>query len=214
MRKETHMTVTAYWDAAAQTYLDLFRDEFAQKPFDLASLRNFAQHFQQMRSVLDVGCGPCGAISRILTGHGLTVTGIDISAQCVALARAEQPDLAFEIMDMAAMTFPDQTFDGLVAYYALHYTPVSELPAMIREFARVLKPGGRLLLVAKEGDGEGWIDDPLGVTDRVFWSAPDLTTLQNLLTDKGFSIVDCQVRNPLAQEIDVRRLYLTAARLP
>ncbi|EGF92829.1 methyltransferase domain protein [Asticcacaulis biprosthecium C19] len=207
------MTVTDYWDAVAQRYLDLFRDEFDDKPFDLAILRSFAAHFQQTRSIVDVGCGPCGALSRILSGYGLTVTGIDISHKCVALAKTEQPDLDFQVMDMAKMSFPDKGFDGLVAYYVLHYTPISDLPGVIREFARVLKPGGRLLLVAKEGDGEGWIDDPMGITDQVFWSAPSLADLQNLLTDNGFTISDCQVRKPHAQEIDVRRIYLTAIRI-
>lgn len=206
------MTVTDYWDAVAQRYLDLFRDEFDDKPFDLAFLRSFAAHFQLNANILDVGCGPCGALSRILSSHGLTVIGIDISSKCVALARTEQPDLTFEVMDMAAMTFPDAGFDGVIACYALHYTPLSDLPTTIREFGRVLKPDGRLLLVAKEGVGEGWIDDPLGITDRVFWSAPPLDTLQNLLTDNGFTITDCQVRKPHAQEIEVRRIYLSARR--
>jgi len=81
------------------------------------------------------------------------------------------------------------------------------------ELHRVLRPGGLLLIVAKEGDGESWIDDPLGVTDKVFWSAMTLEDLQGIAADSGFTVVGCEARDPFAHEIDVRRIYLTAERV-
>jgi len=47
-------------------------------------------------------------------------------------------------MDMEHMAFEDCAFHGLVAYYALHYQAKSTLDKVIREFARVLKPGAVL----------------------------------------------------------------------
>ena len=204
--------VAGYWDAVAPRYLELFRDEFDEKPYDLNIVSNFAVSLPSGGQVLDAGCGPCGHMARLLTNAGLKVTGIDISPTCITLARAEEPALRFDVMDMAEMTFAGASFDGIVAYYALHYLPVSRLRGVIREFARTLRKGGRLLLVAKEGNGEGWIDDPMGITDRVFWSAMPGDDLRGLVAANGFSDIRCDIRYPLPQESDVRRIYLTAVR--
>jgi len=204
--------VARCWDARASRYLELFRDEFQSKPYDLAVLETFAAALPAGARVCDAGCGPCGHVARILADRGLDVTGIDLSPKCVALARAEQPSLRFETMDMAAMAFGDCAFDGLIAYYALHDQPKSTLPAVFREFARVLRPGGRLLVVAKEGAGEGWIDDPMGLPAQVFWSAFSPGELRELCINAGFQTPSCAVRDPFPEEIPVRRIYLTAAR--
>ena len=71
---------------------------------------------------------------------------------------------------MEAMTFPDASFDGLVAYYSVIYTPRVALPALGREFHRVLRPGGALLVVVKEGETEGWIPDPMGSGRETFFA--------------------------------------------
>ena len=206
-----HLTAVAdYWDTVAKRYLELFRDELDGKPFDQAVLHAFAASLPPGGRVLDAGCGPCGHVARSLADQGLDVTGIDVSPACIALSKAEEPGLSFEIMDMAATAFPDGHFDGIIAYYALHYHPRRDLAGLIQELARIIRQGGRLLIVAKEGDGEGWINDPMGVTDKVFWSAWPADDLKALVTAKGFSDVMCDVRAPFAQEIDVRRLYLTA----
>ncbi len=204
--------VVGYWDAVAARYLELFRDEFSAKPFDRAVIRVFAADLGAGAAILDAGCGPCGQVARLLSDYGATVTGVDISSACIALARQEEPALRFEVMDMADTAFEDGSFDGVVAYYALHYQPKQSLAGVVREFARVLRGGGRLLLVAKEGSGEGWIADPLGITGTVFWSAMSQDELMQLVADNGFDVVGCEAREALAQEIDVRRLYLTARR--
>jgi SAM-dependent methyltransferase len=210
---EWHLKLVAdYWDTVAHSYLDLFRDEFDDKPYDRDILRTFIASLPAGGRVLDAGCGPCGHVARLLANEGLEVTGIDISPTCVALARAQAPLLRFEVMNIAGMTFTDASFDGIVAYYALHYMPASRLPGAIRELARTLRKGGRLLIVAKDGTGEGWTDDPMGIAGRVFWSAIPPDTLRSLVAANGFSDVECDTRAALAQEIDVRRIYLTAVR--
>jgi SAM-dependent methyltransferase len=204
--------IADYWDAVGPRYLALFRNEFDDKPFDQAVLRDFATGLRPGAKVLDAGCGPCGHVARILANEGLDVTGVDISQACIRLARTAEPTLRFEVMDMADLSFPDGHFDGIVAYYALHYHPYSELAGVIRELARVLRYGGQLLLVAKEGSGEGWIDDPMDITGKVFWSAWPADDLQSLVAENGFAEVHCQARSPLKHEIDVRRIYLSAVR--
>ncbi len=202
--------VARYWDAVAARYLELFRNELDSKRYDCEVLRNFAASLGAGARVCDAGCGPCAHVAGLLAGEGLQVVGIDISPECVKLAREQEPALEFRVMDMMALDFAQGAFDGLLAYYALHYQPKSTLNTVLREFARVLRKGGRLLLVVKEGDGEGWVPDPLGVTGQVFWGAFQKQELETLVSRNGFQVLDCTVRDPLPEEILVRRIYLTA----
>lgn len=211
-KDEHRATVASYWDAVAERYLELFRDEFQGKPFDRQVIASFAASLKAGATVCDAGCGPCGHVTRLLADAGLNADGVDISPMCIALARKEQPLLRFEVMDMAGMDFPDGTFQGLVSYYSLHYQPKNRLNGVIREFARVLHPTGLLLIVVKEGCSEGWIADPMGSGRQVFWCDFQPQELQSLVSVNGFDVTGCEVREPLPGEIAVRRIYLTARR--
>jgi len=204
--------VAAYWDAVAPHYLELFREELQSKPYDLAALGDFAARLGPGRKVCDAGCGPCGHVARILASHGLKVVGIDISPHCIELARLEQPELEFQVMDLARLDFSAGELDGLTAYYSLHYQPKASLPAVFAGFARVLRPGGRVLIVAKQGEGEGWIEDPLGSGQRIFWCSFQLAELEALVAGSGLRVTQSVVRAPLPDEIAVPRLYVSGER--
>lgn len=204
--------VVEYWDSVADRYLELFRHEFEEKPYDREVLRTFATAVGPRAYVCDAGCGPCGHVTRILADHGLNVVGIDVAPRCIELAKREQPSLKFEVMDLAKMAFAGNALDGIVAYYALHYMPKSALDAVFHEFARALRPDGRVLIVAKNGDGEGWIDDPLGSGLKVFWSTPTAQELEDSLQQNGFTLLGNDQREPLPQEIAIQRIYITAVR--
>jgi len=204
--------VARRWDAAADRYLELFRHELDGKPHDLAALSAFAARVGPGGRVCDAGCGPCGHVARRLGDAGLEVLGVDLSPRCVALARLEQPGLRFEPWDMGALPLPDGALDGLVAFYALHDQPRATLPAVLAEWARAVRPGGQLLLVAKEGVGEGWIEDPLGTGLRAWWTAFSPGELAALARGAGFEEVALHVREPQPDEIAARRISLTGRR--
>jgi 2-polyprenyl-3-methyl-5-hydroxy-6-metoxy-1,4-benzoquinol methylase len=201
---ELSAATARYWDAVAAKYLELFRDEFQGKAYDRQTLATFAAGLSNGAKVCDAGCGPCGPVARMLANSGLDVTGIDLSRQCVELARLEQPGIQFEQMDIGAMSFPNGSFHGLVAYYSLHYQPKARLGAIVREFARVLAPDGLLLIVAKEGATEGWIEDPIGTGQQIFWCDFSPSELESLVRANGFGRVEYDVRDPLPGEIAAR----------
>jgi len=94
-------------------------------------------------SLLDVGCGP-GAFPRYLRTHGHTgrLAGLDQSAAMIAAATETSAGLAIEWFRGEANTlpFPDGAFDVLSARHMLYHVP--DIPAALREFARVTGPGG------------------------------------------------------------------------
>jgi SAM-dependent methyltransferase len=102
--------------------------------------------------VLEVGCGP-GRLA-ILLGrrHGLDVTGLDLDPAMVERARGNAArsarehgrEPAFLVGDVAALAFPDRSFDLVVSTLSMHHW--ADPTAGLSEIGRVLRPGGRALV--------------------------------------------------------------------
>jgi SAM-dependent methyltransferase len=95
------------------------------------------------RSVLEVGCGAGVDLARFAKG-GAEVTGVDLSASAIDLARAnfEQQGLEgrFDVADGERLPFPDNSFDLVFAHGVVQYTANPQ--RLVEECHRVLKPGG------------------------------------------------------------------------
>jgi len=96
--------------------------------------------------VLDAGCGP-GHYSAALRERGFHVTGIDGSAEMLAIAQASSPEVEFKSADLTAqLPFPDASFDYIVCIEVVRYLP--DITQMLSQLARVLRPGGTCLITA------------------------------------------------------------------
>jgi SAM-dependent methyltransferase len=95
--------------------------------------------------ILDAGCGS-GPLSAALRDRGATVTGFDVSAAMVELARTRLGEDADVIVHDLADPLPyvDAAFDDVVASLVVHY--LEDWTGPFAELHRVLKPGGRLIL--------------------------------------------------------------------
>jgi len=92
---------------------------------------------------LDVACGE-GRVARELKERGYEVQGIEGSQALADAAREADPDFEVTLGDAAAMPFPDAHFDLAVASLCL--MNMDDMPAVLSEIARVLRPGGQLCL--------------------------------------------------------------------
>lgn len=90
--------------------------------------------------LLEVGCGR-GFLTRSVQGFVPATTGIDINA--AAVANAVTRDL--RVMDARKLAFADASFDKIYSFHAIEHIP--DLARAFAEMDRVLKPGGRVLLV-------------------------------------------------------------------
>jgi SAM-dependent methyltransferase len=90
--------------------------------------------------ILDLGCGN-GQLTARLAATGARVTGVDLSPEMVAAARAL--GLEAEVANAEALPFADGSFDAVFSNAALHW--VRDHDAMQAEVYRVLKPGGRFV---------------------------------------------------------------------
>jgi SAM-dependent methyltransferase len=100
--------------------------------------------------VLEVGCGPGHLSIRLARQHGLQVTGLDLDSAMISRARANadrpgdghQPRPSFLVGDVAALAFPDQSFDLLVSTLSMHPGP-TQRPAWPRSAASCAQAPGR-----------------------------------------------------------------------
>jgi phosphatidylethanolamine/phosphatidyl-N-methylethanolamine N-methyltransferase len=107
--------------------------------------------------VLEVGVGT--GISLPDYARTTRVYGVDISEAMLRKARERVTELkltnveGLSVMDAADLTFPDASFDVIVAQYVI--TTVPDPEAALDEFARVLKPGGEIVLMSRVGAEDG-----------------------------------------------------------
>lgn len=94
-------------------------------------------------TVLDAACGT-GRYSTVLADHGHEVIGVDQSGAMLDIARKKLTAADFREGDLTALPLPDRSVDAVVCALALVHVP--DLSCAMREFARVLRPGGRLVI--------------------------------------------------------------------
>ena len=153
--------------------------------------------------VLDVGAGPgflAAAIGNAV-GHMGRVCGVDISEHLLAIARSHCADLSwveFQQADAAHLPFPSGDFDAAVATQVLEYVP--DVDAALAELHRVVRPGGRAMVVDTDWDSVVWHSSDRSRMDRILaaWEDhvphPHLpSTLTRRLRDVGFEATTRQV---------------------
>jgi ubiquinone/menaquinone biosynthesis C-methylase UbiE len=98
--------------------------------------------------VADLGCGT-GSLSCLLAEEGHQVRGIDLAPRMVEAARAKAVragvDISFQVGDAAAPPWPDASVDVVLARHVLW--ALGDPDAAVARWARLLRPGGRLVLV-------------------------------------------------------------------
>src|SRR4051812_26781771 len=88
---------------------------------------------------LELGCGE-GRVARDLTARGFGVAGVDSAPTLLQAAVDAHPQGRYLLADATALPFGDDEFDLVVAYNSL--MDIEDMPAAVREAARVLAPGG------------------------------------------------------------------------
>ncbi|WP_329125594.1 class I SAM-dependent methyltransferase [Streptomyces sp. NBC_01465] len=128
-------TQIAYWDAAATT-----------KTFTHPLHLPWLEDLDRNAAVLDYGCGYGRALTALQEQGFADLTGVDTSPEMIAEARRRQPGAFFAVLDAPpALQAPDDSFDLVLLLAVLTCIPGDDAQhGLIREVARVLRPGGLL----------------------------------------------------------------------
>jgi SAM-dependent methyltransferase len=140
--------------------------------------------------VLDLGCGAGVPTTRELAQR-FKVTGVDISARQIALARQNVPDAQFVQADITQLDFAPASFDAVVAFYSIIHVPREEQQKLLQDVASWLHPGG--LLVAAMGTHSAQVEfeeDFLGAP--MYWSGFDSETNKHMVEETGLRIISAQ----------------------
>ena len=152
--------------ASTRAVYDFAADEYAravgttvtaafERPIDRAALDTFAEDCAAIEDgqVLDIGCG-VGRVTSHLHDRGLSVSGIDLSPEMIAVARLAHPHLTFDVATMTALPSDDGSLAATVLWYSIIHTPPAALPDVWAELARVVAPDGRVLLGFQAGEND------------------------------------------------------------
>lgn len=138
--------------------------------------------------VLDIGCGSGLPVARELAKR-FVVTGVDISGEQIRRARENVRHAEFFHSDIMSLDFPAESFDGVVALYAIFHLPRGEHARLFRNIRRWLKPGGYLVAtLACEAEEAYTENDFFGA--EMYWSNYGMTEYRAMLAEAGFEIVD------------------------
>ncbi len=142
------------YDTVAEDYAARLPDTRAEAPLDLAMVDAFLEAVAAGGGgrVLDAGCG-AGRMSRYLADRGCAVEGIDLSPGMVAMALRDHPDLPFSVGSLTDLPHPDGRFAGVMLWYSIIHTPPAGQAEIFTEVARVLRPGGHVLVGFQSGEG-------------------------------------------------------------
>ncbi|HZT78125.1 MAG TPA: methyltransferase domain-containing protein [Vicinamibacterales bacterium] len=145
--------------------------------------------------ILDIGSGIGGPARYVATRFGCRVNGIDLTPEFCAVARDLTTRLGlsdrvtFDVANALALPFADATFDGV---YSMNVSMnIADKAAFHREIARVLKPGGWVVLaeIAKGTGGELEFPTPWASSAATSFLATEDETRRSLV-DAGFDLVE------------------------
>jgi SAM-dependent methyltransferase len=153
------------WDASAQAWIESQgeRGDWGREHvLDPVMLERIGRG--RFGTALDVGCGE-GRFSRVLKAAGVSPIGIEPTAALLEAARLRDPSGDYRYGRAEALEFADASFDLVVSYITL--VDIPDFRAAIREMARVLRPGGSLLIAnltgfTSAGAEQGWVRDEAG----------------------------------------------------
>lgn len=141
----------------------------------------------ELGDVLDVGCGD-GMVAQMLAPRSTSYVGLDSSPRMVDAAAQRlrnQGHARFLTADMHELPLSDDSFDTVLLFHVLTYADRPE--AAITESTRVLRPGGRLIVVTLARHPHHDIVERYGHVQAGF----DVTRLRSML--RGLAVEQCEV---------------------
>ncbi|CAM0135752.1 hypothetical protein VKS41_001818 [Umbelopsis sp. WA50703] len=171
---ESKATIARGYDTVASKYLawsaprpTLTRAGYIEK---------LAKELPKGAKVLELGCGAGVPSTQTLISRGFDVTGVDISAGQIALAREHIPEATLIQSDMMSLEFSPASFDAVVGFYSIFHLPRDEQAVIIGRIQEWLKEGGWFLCNFNTVEGDFSRED---------WLAPGVTMYSSSLGVQG-----------------------------
>jgi ubiquinone/menaquinone biosynthesis C-methylase UbiE len=176
----------------------------------LKNIDKFSAMMALNGKILDLGCGSGRAMKHFIE-KGFSVVGIDFSEEMLKLARKRVPQADLQKMDMRKLKFPDESFDGIWSNFTLLHVPAREIPTVLNECFRVLKPNGIFFVSVGVGiDQEGVEEEWLKKGEKMFFNSMSKESLTKYLITAGFTVETIGVEEDAPENDDHLILYIYA----
>jgi ubiquinone/menaquinone biosynthesis C-methylase UbiE len=156
---------------------------------EVAVLEEFLDSLSDPTRVLDVGCGQ-GFPTLRRASRETTAVGLDLSREQLRVAAETVSVAPLVHADMTALPFRDDVFDAVIAYNSVIHIPLADHQTVFEEFARVLSPGGRVVLSEAPEAFERATDDWLDGGVEMRWSMAGSDATRDHLRSAGFRVTD------------------------
>ena len=214
MAGEDHVTTArAVYDMAAPRYVQFVGTEISPATEGPMDNRCSWPSSSWSRGKPLPGCrcrvGP-GRAAAFMAERGLDVVGVDVSQAMLAVARSAHPLIRFEAGQLDALPFETGVLAGAVCWYSIIYTPLGRLAEAFGELARVLMPGGYLLLAFQAEDEPVHRADALGTHLPLTSYRHSVQEVVGCLEDTGFKIYATVLRAPELEDETTSQGFIIA----
>jgi 2-polyprenyl-3-methyl-5-hydroxy-6-metoxy-1,4-benzoquinol methylase len=138
-------------------------------------------------NILEVGCGP-GNITRYLLSKrpDFTIFGIDIAPNMIELAKKNNPQASFDILDIRNISEIKTKYDGIVCGFCLPYLSETDSEKLIFDANNLLNETGLIYISFVEGDPNKSHFQTASSGGRSYFYFHNLDTLKSQLIDHSF----------------------------
>ena len=140
------------WNKIASLYQEKFMDlDFYNESYDM-----FCDLISKPNAeIFDIGCGP-GNISKYLLKRqqNFNIFGIDVAPNMIELARINNTNAQFEVMDIREISTLNRTFDGIICGFCLPYLSYNDGEKLIQDLSDMLNENGVIYISFVEGNPE------------------------------------------------------------
>ena len=206
---QTKVAVSVF-NKLAQAYQDKFMDvSLYHNSFDI-----FCQNIKKENaSVLELACGPGNITQYLLEKRpDLKILGTDLAPNMIELAKKNNPDAEFDLLDFREMKSLGKTFDAILCGFGLPYLSKKEALEFIADSGQILNTGGVLYISTMEDDNTKSRFQKGSSGDEVFMNYHEASYLSEAMENNGFSIIDLQRKNYIHNEQDTTDLIIIATK--
>ena len=181
--KELIESVVNVYDTISKVYNAEFFEYDVNSPF----IDEFLKGISNQGKILDAGCAS-GRDVLYMGNKGYDVIGIDLSDNFLDLAKKQVPNGKFFKMNACQLEFSNQEFDGILDAYVFMHFSKSLKEIALAEYGRVLKRGGKLLLLSSVTNGENYLDEPLLPGTKIYHCYYSDEEMKDLFVNSSFEL--------------------------
>ncbi|MFP4001930.1 MAG: class I SAM-dependent methyltransferase, partial [Thermoplasmata archaeon] len=135
-------------------YAKEYREGREIREFEKELFEDLFEEIGEEGYILDLGCGIGIPFDRYFVDKGYEVTGVDFVENNVKRAKMNVSEAEFLNADFSKLSFPKESFDAIVSFYAIFHIPREEHLDLLEKMNRWLKESGVILITMGTGDDE------------------------------------------------------------